>query len=112
MTFDIGITLDKLLATKFETETIEFNEANLHNGTWLVFGVEDKKNIIVGTNYRNDAKSLNSLKEEIGKQTSDNLTFIEIYECLKDYNTTEGEYEAIAEVRKDCSAVGGERPIY
>ena len=99
MPINIESTLDKLLATKYETETIEFkeakdncsfdelgkyfsalsNEANLHNEecAWLVFGVEDKKHIIVGTNYRNDAKSLNSLKEEIGKQTSENLTFIE-----------------------------------
>lgn len=107
--------LDKLLATKFETETIEFkeakdnfsfdelgkyfsalsNEANLHNEecAWLVFGVEDKKHIIVDTNYRNDAKSLNSLKEEIGKQTSENLTFIEIYECFR--KNTEGENKRI-----------------
>ena len=104
---NINITqkLDELLATKYETEIIEFkeakdnfsfdelgryfsalsNEANLHNEecAWLVFGVEDKKHIIVGTNYRNNAKSLNSLKEEIGKQTSENLTFMEIYTCFK-----------------------------
>ena len=112
---DIESTLDKLLATKYETETIEFkeakdnfsfdelgkyfsalsNEANLHNEecAWLVFGVEDKKHIIVGTNYRNDAKSLNSLKEEIGKQTSENLTFIEIYECFR--KNVEGENKRI-----------------
>lgn len=48
-----------------------------------MFGVEDKKHTIVGSNYRNNAKSLNSLKEEIGKQTSENLTFIEIYECFR-----------------------------
>ena len=61
------------------------NEANLHNKecAWLVFGVEDKKHIIVGTNYRNNEKSLNSLKEEIGKQTSENLTFMNIYTCFK-----------------------------
>ena len=97
--------LDELLAAKNESEILEFkeakdnfsfdelgkyfsalsNEANLHNKecAWLVFGVEDKKHIIVGTNYRNNEKSLNSLKEEIGKQTSENLTFINIYTCFK-----------------------------
>lgn len=102
---DVKQILDKLLATKYETETIEFkeakdnfsfeelgkyfsalsNEANLHNAecAWLVFGVEDKKHNIVGTNYRNDEKSLQNLKEEIARQTSENLTFIEIYTCFK-----------------------------
>lgn len=97
--------LDELLAAKNESEILEFkeakenfsfeelgkyfsalsNEANLHNKecAWLVFGVEDKKHIIVGTNYRNDEKSLNSLKEEIGRQTSENLTFMNIYTCFK-----------------------------
>ena len=115
MPINIESTLDKLLATKYETETIEFkeakdnisfdelgkyfsalsNEENLHNEecAWLVFGVEDKKHIIVGTNYRKDAKSLNSLKEEIGKQTSENLTFIEIYECFR--KNAEGEDKRI-----------------
>ena len=103
--FDVEQKLDGLLATKFETEVIEFkeaknsfpfddlgkyfsalsNEANLHNErcAWLVFGVEDKKHTIVGTNYRNDAKSLASLKEEIGKQTTGNVSFIEIYQCTR-----------------------------
>lgn len=84
---NINQKLDELLATKFETEVIEFkeakndfsfeelgkyfsalsNEANLHNVecAWLVFGVEDKKHKVVGTNYRLDDKSLNNLKEEI-----------------------------------------------
>lgn len=82
---NINQKLDELLATKFETEVIEFkeakndfsfeelgkyfsalsNEANLHNVecAWLVFGVEDKKHKVVGTNYRLDDKSLNNLKE-------------------------------------------------
>lgn len=97
--------LDELLKQKYETETIEFkeakenfsfeelgkyfsalsNEANLHNKecAWLVFGVEDKKHIIVGSNYRNNEKSLNNLKEEMGKQTSEHLTFIDIFTCTK-----------------------------
>lgn len=102
---DIEDKLDELIASKFETEVTEFkeaknsfsfdelgqyfsalsNEANLHNKecAWLVFGVEDKKHIIVGTNYRRSAKDLNSLKEEIARQTSEHLSFIEIYECKR-----------------------------
>lgn len=105
MNFNINQKLDELLSMKYETETVEFkeaketfafddlgkyfsalsNEANLHNEKygWLVFGVEDKKHNIVGTNYRNDTKSMNALKEEMGKQTTGNLTFVEIYTCLR-----------------------------
>ena len=105
MNLDINQKLDELLSMKYETETVEFkeakdnfsfddlgkyfsalsNEANLHNEkyAWLVFGVEDKKHNIVGTNYRNDDKSLLALKEEMGKQTTGNLTFIEIYKCFR-----------------------------
>ena len=103
--FNINQKLDELLATKFETEVIEFkeakndfsfeelgkyfsalsNEANLHNVecAWLVFGVEDKKHKVVGTNYRLDDKSLNNLKEEIAKHTTGNISFIEIYKCSR-----------------------------
>ena len=105
MNFDINQKLDELLSMKYETETVEFkeakdnfsfddlgkyfsalsNEANLHNEkyAWLVFGVEDKKHNIVGTNYKNDDKSLLALKEEMGKQTTGNLTFVEIYKCFR-----------------------------
>lgn len=100
---DIEKKLDELIASQFETEVTEFkeaknsfsfdelgqyfsalsNEANLHNKNcaWLIFGIEDKKHIIVGTNYRKSAKDLNNLKEEIARQTSEHLSFIEIYEC-------------------------------
>ena len=102
---DIEKKLDELIASKFETEVTEFkeaknsfsfdelgryfsalsNEANLHNKecAWLVFGVEDKNHIIVGTSYRTNDKDLNSLKEEIAKQTTENLSFIEIYKCYR-----------------------------
>ncbi|MBR4532821.1 DeoR family transcriptional regulator [bacterium] len=105
MNLDINQKLDELLSIKYETETVEFkeaketfafddlgkyfsalsNEANLHNEkyAWLVFGVEDKKHNIVGTNYKNDDKSLLALKEEMGKQTTGNLTFIEIHKCFR-----------------------------
>ncbi|MBQ8680586.1 MAG: putative DNA binding domain-containing protein [Treponema sp.] len=115
MNTPIDTTLDTLLATKYESEIVEFkeaknnfsfdelgkyfsalsNEANLHNEecAWLVFGVEDKEHSIVGTNYRNNAKSLHGLKEEIGRQTSENLTFIEIYECFR--KNADGEEKRI-----------------
>lgn len=102
---DIEKKLDELIASQFETEVTEFkeaknsfsfdelgqyfsalsNEANLHNKNcaWLIFGIEDKKHKIVGTKYRNNDKELNSLKEEIARQTSENLTFIEIYKCTR-----------------------------
>lgn len=102
---DIEEKLDELIASQFETEVTEFkeaknsfsfdelgqyfsalsNEANLHNKNcaWLIFGIEDKKHIIVGTNYRKSAKDLNNLKEEIARQTSEHLSFIEIYECKR-----------------------------
>ena len=102
---DIEEKLDELIASQSETEVTEFkeaknsfsfdelgqyfsalsNEANLHNKNcaWLIFGIEDKKHKIVGTKYRNNDKELNSLKEEIARQTSENLTFIEIYKCTR-----------------------------
>lgn len=60
------------------------NEANLKNKLfgWLIFGVEDKKKKIVGTNYRTSRSSLDSLKYEISTRTSGGLTFIEIHELL------------------------------
>lgn len=107
--------LDELIASQFETEVTEFkeaknsfsfdelgqyfsalsNEANLHNKNcaWLIFGIEDKKHKIVGTKYRNNDKELNSLKEEIARQTSENLTFIEIYKCTR--KDTEGNDKRI-----------------
>lgn len=58
------------------------NEANLHNKTcaWLVFGVEDKKHQIVGSNFRATRKDLDSLKGEIAKKTINGISFIEIHE--------------------------------
>lgn len=58
------------------------NEANLKNRDygWLIFGVEDKKRRIVGTNYRADKASLDSLKAEIATKTGGELTFENIFE--------------------------------
>ena len=54
------------------------NEANLHGepAGWLVFGVNDKA-VVVGSQFR---PHLDSLKHEIAKKTSNNHTFVEIYE--------------------------------
>lgn len=57
------------------------NEANLkHNkSAWLIFGVNDDK-IISGTNYRKDRRNLDGSKHEISRDTTNGITFIEIYE--------------------------------
>ena len=99
---DIKSTLERLRDMSAENEVVEFkeakrdydfrklgkyfsalsNEANLKKvkSAWLVFGVENKKHLIVGTQYRTDRKKLDSLKGEIAKKTNDRITFKEIYE--------------------------------
>jgi ATP-dependent DNA helicase RecG len=61
------------------------NEANLKGKScaWLIFGVENKKHQIVGSAYRTERKDLDSLKKEIGDKTTQNISFIEIYELPK-----------------------------
>jgi ATP-dependent DNA helicase RecG len=58
------------------------NEANLKGVefAWLVFGVEDKNKSIVSSNFRPNKRDLHSLKKEIADQTTNRITFIEIYE--------------------------------
>lgn len=58
------------------------NEANLKGKpyAWLVFGVENKKHIIVGSQFRLQRKDLDSLKSEIANKTTNRITFIEIFE--------------------------------
>ena len=95
-------TLEHLRKLPTETEVVEFkeaknnfdfsdlgeyfsalcNEANLKNRkcAWLVFGIENKRHAIVGSNYRPHRKDLDSLKKEIADQTTNRITFIEIYE--------------------------------
>ena len=62
------------------------NEANLKNQpcAWLVFGVLDRPRQVVGTNYRPDRHSLDSLKQEISQHTTAGLTFREIHELRTD----------------------------
>jgi ATP-dependent DNA helicase RecG len=98
----LHIKLNNLLRTGFENEISEFkeaksnfdfhklgkyfsalsNEANLKNTdcAWLIFGVSDKNYELIGTNYRPVSKNLQSLKKEIADKTSNNISFIEIYE--------------------------------
>jgi ATP-dependent DNA helicase RecG len=58
------------------------NEANLKGKpfAWLVFGVENKKHSIVGSQFRTIRKDLDSLKSEIANKTTNRITFIDIYE--------------------------------
>ena len=57
------------------------NEANLRGLQygWLVFGVRNKDRTIVGTGYR-DTQGLNTLKHEISANTTNGISFIDIYE--------------------------------
>lgn len=99
---ELNALLDRLLALPVETEWVEFkeakhgfgaddlgqyfsalsNEANLHRkpSAWLVFGVKDNPRRIVGSQFRNTAASLQSLKQEVARELSPHLTFTEIYE--------------------------------
>ena len=56
------------------------NEANLRSKPegWLIFGVADDRTLS-DTHYRDDEKSLHSLKKEIKERTNQGLTFREIY---------------------------------
>lgn len=101
---DLKAELNKLRNLEAETETVEFkeaknsydftklgkyfsalsNEANLCGNphAWLVFGVENKKHDIVGTQFRINRKDLDSLKSEIANKTTNRISFIEIYELI------------------------------
>ena len=69
------------------------NEANLRNrqNGWLVFGVsETDHKHLVGTNYKKGKKDLlDKLKYEVGRFTTDELTFIDIIELFPRVNGTE-----------------------
>ena len=45
-----------------------------------MFGVENKKHGIVGSQFRPQRKDLDSLKSELANKTTNRITFIEIYE--------------------------------
>jgi len=101
-TSELKHTLKKLCDLSAENEIVEFkeaknsydfqklgkyfsalsNEANLKGKAcaWLVFGVENKKHQIVGTQFRPRRKDLDSLKSEIANKTTNRITYMEIYE--------------------------------
>ncbi|MBK6666181.1 MAG: putative DNA binding domain-containing protein [Saprospiraceae bacterium] len=64
------------------------NEANLKGRpfAWLIFGVENSRHRIVGSQFRVSRKDLDSLKGEIGNKTTNRITYIEIF----DLDTPEG----------------------
>lgn len=62
------------------------NEANLKRKQygWLIFGIEDRKRTVLGTDYRTGEKKLDQLKLEVRNNTSDAMTFMDIYELHVD----------------------------
>ncbi len=101
------------LIKSWETEIIEFkeakgnfdddrlgryfsaisNEANLRyqQHGWLVFGVREKDRVIVGTNYKLGT-SLQKMKHTISLNTTDGITFNEIFEI---FPVVEGEKKRV-----------------
>ncbi len=101
-TIELKHILQNLLNLSAENEIVEFkeaktgydfnklgkyfsalsNEANLKGKpyAWLVFGVENKRHSIVGSQFRLQRKDLDSLKSEIANKTTNRITFIEVYE--------------------------------
>lgn len=99
---ELQAKLAELMALPAETEWVEFkeaknnyhfdnlgeyfsalsNEANLKGRpcAWLIFGVKDKPKEVVGSQYRSNRADLDHLKEEVAAQTSNRITFEEIYE--------------------------------
>ena len=100
-------TLQTLLATlieRWENEVVEFkrasdgystddigkyfsalaNEANLRNQdrAWLVFGVENRRRAVVGTDYRPEPGRLHGLKMQISASTEPAVTLRDIHELL------------------------------
>ena len=99
--FEINTILTSLLAMSSETETVEFkkaensfsdsdlgkyfsalsNEANLKRKkyAWFVLGVDNSTHRIIGTQYKPSRTSLDELKKKIADQTTNRITFDEIY---------------------------------
>ncbi|HET8941706.1 MAG TPA: RNA-binding domain-containing protein [Rudaea sp.] len=103
---ELGTLFEGLIAS-WENEVVEFkqagndfstdkigkyfsamaNEANLRGAEcgWLVFGVHDKTRQVVGTDYRQDAERLDSLKMQIRNGAEPSISFRSIHE-LADAN--------------------------
>ena len=64
------------------------NEANLRDKRfgWLVFGVDDKTHKILGTQYKNSPSALEKLKLEIAQNTTDGITFMNIFPLFVEEN--------------------------
>lgn len=93
--------LDSLLLT-WENEVVEFKQANDNYSTddigkyfsalanesnrkgidsgWLVFGIDNKKRSIVGTDYRMQEERLHALKMQIADNVEPRMTFRDIHE--------------------------------
>ena len=56
------------------------NEATLRNKqySWLIFGIDDKTHAFTNTKYHED-NNFNNVKKQISDNTTDNISFIEIY---------------------------------
>lgn len=98
--------LHSLLTLPAETEIVEFkkaensfsdtdlgeyfsaisNEANLKGAPmgWLVFGVDNNTHKVLGTNYKPTRPSLDEMKKKVADQTTNRITFDEIYEVKYD----------------------------
>lgn len=99
---ELSVIVDELRAKPAETEIVEFkkasntfdddnlgeyfsalsNEANLKSQphAWLVFGIDNNTHAILGSNYKPTRPSLDEMKKKIADQTTNRITFIEIYE--------------------------------
>ncbi len=58
------------------------NEANLREQQygWLIFGIRDRDHAVVGTQYRQRGKSLDEIKWEIARHTTNQISLINIHE--------------------------------
>lgn len=58
------------------------NEANLRGlpAAWLIFGVDNKKRQVIGTDYRPERERLHSLKHQVAQGTDPSTSFREIHE--------------------------------
>lgn len=63
------------------------NEATLKNKQygWIVFGIDDKTHEFINTKYCYD-DNFNNVKKQISDNTTDNITFIEVYSIKIDEN--------------------------
>lgn len=101
-TEELTTLLQKLLSLPAETELVEFkraennfsdsnlgeyfsalsNEANLKGveRSWLIFGIDNESHQVLGSNYKARRSSLHEMKKKIADQTTNRITFDEIYE--------------------------------